>query len=320
MTDIRFTLPGPDTITLSIQTVDKLIRAGRGDAALLYLFILKTRGRSTSAEAAKALGKSGGEIVTAMADLSRLGLITCDNDTAPLPDEDAKEPHRYSPDEIRREMEAGSDFPSLIEETQRSLGKILSSEELERLMGIYDGLNLPVEVILLLVTHCISESRGRGSGRMPSMRNIEKTAYTWEREGLFTLDRAEEYLKNLDICKSAHSEMKAALQIKGRELSASEKRYVDSWIAMGFQRGAVEIAYDRTLLQTGKLAWGYMDSIFNSWHGKGLHTPREILEKDQIKGKPDTLRPKESSGEKFGLPNPDEYERLQRLLKKIKEE
>ena len=322
MADMKFTLPGPDTVTVSSQTVDKLIRSCDGDAALLYLYILRTRARGTSADAAKALRKSAGSIASSMAVLSRLGLIECDdNDAAPPPaDPETEQSRRYSLDEIKHEMETSPAFPALVEETQRSLGKILSSEELERLLGIYDGLRLPPEVILLLISHCISESRGRGSGRMPSMRYIEKAAYTWEREEIFSLEAAEAYLKALDTRKSARGEIKAALQIRDRELSSTEKRYVDSWISMGFVADSVGIAYDRTLIQTGKLVWNYMDSIMNSWHSKGLHTPREILEKDTKKASPDTRRDKDFPAAKFGAPKPDDIERMKRLLSKIKED
>jgi len=318
----RFILPGPETINISGQTVDKLLRAGDGDAALLYLYILKTRGQSTSEEAAAALGLGAGGVATAMAALSRLGLIGFDDNKEPLPSPPKEEPREYSADEIKREIESGSDFSALVEEAQRSLGKILSPDELTRLFGIYDGLRLPPEVILQLITHCIAESRKKSGGRPPTMRYVEKAAYTWEREGIFSLDRAEEYLKALDKRRSKRGTIKTALQIRDRELSASEKRYVDGWIEMGFGADAVEIAYDRTLLKTGKLAWGYIDSIIRSWHSKGLRTPDDILQRDSKSGpKPQQGHgQKQQQGQKFGAPDTAELERMQRLLKKLKEE
>ncbi|MDR0490711.1 MAG: DnaD domain protein [Oscillospiraceae bacterium] len=323
MTDMKFILPGSDTITLAVHTVDKLLRAGDGDAALLYLYILKTCGQGTSTEAAAALGKGGGSIASASAVLSRLGLVKCDdgNDvSAPPQESESYEPRRYSSDEIAREIAANPSFSALVQEAQRSLGKILSGDEAERLLGMYDWLRLPPEVILQLITHCITESRGRGGGRMPSMRYIEKTAYVWEREGILTLDRAEEYLKALEMQKSVRGEMKRELQINNRELSTSEKRYVDSWIAMGFGSEAVEIAYDRTVLKTGMFSWGYIDSILNSWHGKGLHTPQEILEKDKKSDKNDPKKNTKAAEQKFGAPNTEDFERMKRLLRKIKED
>ena len=328
MSDMKFILPGPETVTLAGQTIDKLIRAGDGDAALLYLYILKTHGQSTSEEAAAAMGKNSGGIATAMALLSRLGLVKLDDnnktpsqsalaETAVKPPMD--EPRQYSIDEIKRELEVGSEFHTLVQETQNSLGKILSPDEMLRLFGIYDNLHIPPEVILQLITHCITESRGRGGGRMPSMRYIEKAAYSWEREGIFSLDRAEEYLKALETQKSARGVIKKALQIKDREFSETEKQYVDSWIAMGFEASAIEIAYDRTLVKTGKLAWNYTDKIIKSWHSKNLHTPEEILEKDKIANRNGVQNILKTQEQKFGVQNHEEIERMQRLLNKIKE-
>lgn len=342
MPDIAFTLPGPESVTLSGQSVELLLDAGNGDAALLYLYILKSRGRGTSSEAAAALNKDPKIIADAMAVLSRLRLIQYDDPISPpydsfaenpqrtQPSKPAKqesypeEPKRYTAEELTSELQAGSDFSFLVDEVQRSLGKILSPSDLERLFGIYDALRLPSDVILQLVTHCIDESRARGGGRMPSMRNIQTSAYVWEREGIFSLDRAEEYLKALEIRKSARGEIKKALQIFDRDFTTSEKNYVDEWIALGFSADAVAIAYDRTVLKTGKLAWGYMNSIMNNWHGKNIHTEKDIHEKD---GKPAASGTGSNAGnnasaaaQKFGAPNPEDIQRMERLLKKIKEQ
>ena len=340
---MKFTLPRADVVFLSYQTIDKLIRADSGDAALLYLHILKTNTAATSSESAAALGRSEAQIAEAAAILSDIGLLICDDIEAVAPlsqahktelaknlpeahhptmqaQEELPEPRRFSPQEIKKQIEDSSALRSLVYETQNSLGKILSSEELERLLGIYDGLQMPVEVILLLITHCISESRQRGSGRMPSIRNIEKTAYIWEREGILTIDRADEYLKDLESKKTARGKIKETLKIKDRELSDSEKRFVDGWLDMGFDDSVVEIAFDRTLLHTGKLAWSYMNSILIGWHNKGFHSAEEIMLKDSKKTASyprsnESLTP----DKRFGTADSDEIERLKRLRAKIKE-
>jgi DnaD/phage-associated family protein len=152
------------------------------------------------------------------------------------------------------------------------------------------------------------------------VRYIEKAAFTWEREGVFTLEKAEAYLKNLESKKSARSKVKAVLQIKDREFSETEKRYADGWIIMGFEPEAIAIAYDRTVTKTGKLSWAYMDSIIKNWHSKKLHTVQQILDKDSMRGKNATQADMNRSGQKHGEPSRDEMDRMQRLLDRIKEE
>ncbi|MCL2820575.1 MAG: DnaD domain protein [Oscillospiraceae bacterium] len=341
---MKITLPGSETVTLTGQTIDKLIRAGDGDAALLYLYILKTHGHKTSSEAAVALQKNKGWVASAMAVLSRLGLVQLDdydgtaeaemgvstsgNDSEKSAGKPFEQPRKHTQQEVTNELMSGSDFSVVVDETQRRLGTILSPDDLLRLFGIYDHLRLPPEVILQLITHCIKECSITGDGRAPSVRYIEKAAYTWEREGIYSLERAEEYLKALEAKKSARGQMKNTLHIKDRELSATEKRYVDSWIEMGFKSDAIAIAYDRTVVKTGGMAWPYIDGILKNWHNKGLHTAEQINENDS--GKQRKTAGKQSSGQgygrnsygsqKHGEPTNEEMERMQRLLNKIKEE
>jgi len=337
--DLMYSLPGTETVTLTGQTINKLIHAGDGDAALLYLYILNTSGKNSSSEAANALGKSIGEIANLMAVLSRLGLVEINRETEKqnrdISDVNAggstdaydaaqrnreleEEKRSRTLDEVKQELESGSVFSALVEETQKSLGKILSPDELLRLFGIYDSLKMEPEVILHLVTHCISESRARSNGRMPSIRYIEKAAYTWEREGILTLDCAEDYIKRLEARRSIRGEIKDSLMIKNRELSETESRYVDNWIAQGFRAEAAAIAYDRTVFKTGKLAWNYMDKIMSSWHNKGLYTAEEIMKKD--KGPERLVNRNQTSAQKFGAADQSEVERMQRILNKIKED
>jgi len=358
--DLKFSLPGPDTFTLTGQTIDKLLGAGDGDAALLYLYILKSLGENTSAQAAAALGISPGRVEAAMAVLSRFGLVQLDSssddaqgkqgmqgkqgiqgakgggerdagaDKPPEepPEEPSEEPQEepaeeqrhYSVQDMKRELQQGSVFYSIVEEAQRSLGKILSPDELMRLFGIYDGLRIAPEIILMLITHCITETYGRRGGRMPTMKYIEKAAYSWEREGIFSLEKAEEYLKASEERKSARGQVKLALQIKDREFSETERKYVDRWIEMGFPARSVGIAYDRTIMKTGKLTWGYMDSIINSWHGKGLHTPKEILDKDRKQNVNTGQALPKAAEQKFGAADQGDIDRMTRILNKIKEE
>ena len=313
MSDKKFILPGPETITIASSTVDRLIRAGDGVAALLYLYILKSRGQVSVDEAAGYLAKPKYEIEAAMTLLSRIGLIRSDDDEpVPAQRETARE---YSAEEVGRELENGAEFKALAAEVQNSLGKVLSSDDLIKLFGIYDALGLTPEVILQLVTHCISENRRKyGPSRVPTLRYIEKAAYTWQREGVFTLERAEEYLKELEAKRSEVSEIKKVLQIRDRQLSATEEKFVSSWLALGFGWDAVEMAYDRTIIKTGKLAWGYMDSILKSWHSKGLHKKEEILKKDAAPAASKPPRAPEPIS-----PNVTDIERMKKIIEKIKE-
>jgi L-ribulose-5-phosphate 3-epimerase UlaE len=150
------------------------------------------------------------------------------------------------------------------------------------------------------------------------MRYIEKVAYTWEREEIKTLDAAEQYLKQLEMKRSLTGEVKRVLQIKDRELAAGERKYVENWISMGFAPEAIEIAYDKTVLKTGRLAWSYMDSILTSWHQKGLHASDEILQKDGKGTSTQKTAPKKQV--KTAADDLADYERMKKFLEKMRGE
>ena len=55
------------------------------------------------------------------------------------------------------------------------LEAFIEKPKLSDLLGLYDFLGLPAEVILLLVNHCVQTFRVRyGEGRRPTLRQIEK--------------------------------------------------------------------------------------------------------------------------------------------------
>lgn len=306
-------LPTAKGVSISATAAQTLLRLGNGDAALLYIWILQNSGRFSPADAAAALSRTQAEIESAVAALAAAGLLTA---SAPPMNECADETREYTAADIKNELQNGSDFRILVDEAQALLGKVLSSGDLIKFFGIYNDLHLPSEVLLQLIGYCAEECRRRyGSGRVPTMRYIEKTAFAWEREGIFSIDDAEAYLKRVSRLRSATGEIKSALGIYDRDLTQTERKYVESWLDMGFNADAVEIALDRTAIKTGKLSWGYMDSIMRSWHEKGLHTAAEIEKGDKRRAK----KTPEATDTQTA-PNAADIERMRRMLRKIDEQ
>lgn len=248
---------------------DKIIACADGLCALLYLHILR-RGSFSLSSAARDLKRQESEVALAAQSLRRLGILQDEY----LPSEELPE---YDAQDWAQKAQADDTFEELVFEAQSALGKLLSSNDLRILLGIYDHLGLPAEVIVLLINHCIERYRhSHGEGRMPTMRYIEKEAWHWARTETLTLDMAEEHIRLQKERYEDEQRVKAVLQINGRDLTASELKYVQAWLDMGFSPEALSIAHDRTVISTGRLVWKYMDKIVSSWHEKNLHTPKEI--------------------------------------------
>lgn len=323
MAESRYILPPADAVTISGAAADVLIRSGDGAAALVYLCLLRCGDFSTG-RLSKTLSLPEKDVSAALERLNALGLIKRAGDkSAP---EDKQVPERdelpeYSAEEIRHELTSGSVFAALVKEVQKALGKILTSDDLVRLFGMYDYLGLPPDVIYHLVRFCIDEhARRYGEGRKPTVRYIEKVAYSWEREGVKTLEDAEAYISRLERRRDEAKEILKILQIRDRLPSATERRYIDGWVELGIAPELVEMAYDKTLVQTGRLAWKYLDAILKSWHAAGYKTARDVLRaegKQEKKNASGYGAPGRGSG---SMPDEDDIASMQSFLKKLKGE
>ena len=260
---------------------DKLIAAHDGDTALLWLWLCRS-GVYNGDRAAEELCRTLGEMDRAYEKLCRMGLYPITPDRKETPSSPAEELPQYTVNDVLRRSSEDGSFKAVLQEAERVLGRSLSSPDMKILFGIYDYLALPTEVIFVLLNYCTELYRQKyGPGRLPSMRSIEKEAYSWANNEILTLEQAEEFIEESRSRRSRAEEIKAALGIRGRELTPTERKYVFSWLDMGFSVDALSVAYDRTVTNTGSLKWNYMDKIVSSWHQKGIHTVQEIEEKDR---------------------------------------
>lgn len=315
MSVVQFHLPQADGLWIARSAAMSLVSAKSGDAALVYLYLLTQNGAFDPAAAAQ-LGLEKDALAAAVEKLAALGLLSPTQEkvapAAPL--DPPEETPAYTVSDIQAEIQGSGVFAALVDDTQRRLGRVLSGTDLVTLFGIYHGLGLPPEVIMLLVTYCLEEYQEKyGAGRRPTLRAIEKTAYIWAREELFTLDRAEAYLQNQARQKEQTAQVQKALGLTGRQLSRSEKQYIAAWLDMGFDLPVLEQAYDKTVLKTGGLSWPYMNSILKSWHEKGLHTLEAIAQGDSRPGAALSKPGRASAGDMRDI------QRARQLLDKMKQ-
>lgn len=256
-----------DELKLPLSQVRRLLSAGSGDAALLYLYI---RSGGSLPPAPDALRLSPERAEAALDSLRGLGLYE------PQETHIRAEPPRYTEADVLNATKRKGSFPLLVGEAQRRFGRVLSTEELKILLSMTDYLGLPEEVVGLLITFCIQRARAKGNTRAPSLRSVEKEAYRWADEGIDTLQTAGPYMQARLERLNQIGGLQERLQLTGRRLTQAEERYLNDWLELGFDGDAIMLAYERTCLNTGSMKWPYCNSIIQSWHGKGLHTVREI--------------------------------------------
>ena len=276
-------LPG-EILAISGKAADRLLGAGDGDAALLYLWLLRHSGQYDARAAAHALKWDGERAQRAFSALVGLKLADEGRQSQPAPALEPAGPPDYTAADITQELEnRASPFSALVGEVQRRLGKVLSTADLKTLLSIYDYLALPAEVILLLVNWCVEEmERKYGPGRKPRMSQIRREAQVWQRLGLDTPEAAEAHLKKQAAMRTQEARILPLLDIRGRPPVEAERRYINAWVELGFADDAIRLAYERTVLKKQSLNWPYMNSILKSWHQKGLHTAAAVAASDSV--------------------------------------
>lgn len=269
-------LPG-NIISMDARAADRLTACGNGDAALLYLWLLRHGGQLDSAKARKGLKWDGQRLEDASAALVNLGLSDGKaEEAAPIPAPDG--PPDYTAADITREIEdTTSTFPGLVNEVQRRLGKVLSTADLKSLYTLYDYLALPAEVICLLVSWCVEEfERKYGAGQKPRMSQVLKEGFVWKRLGVDTAQAADAHLKRKSLYRTREGEILQLLGQKPRPLVEKEKKKVAAWTDMGFPDEVLRLAYEKTVYKKQQMDWDYMNGILTGWHKKNLHTLAEI--------------------------------------------
>ena len=268
-----------DFLTIENADVRKLLGAASGDAALLYLYI-HSGGAPAGAETALKLTQS--RMTCATATLRQLGLWPEEKKSVIAPGERPS----YSEKDVLDAMDQDNSFRLLYGEVQRLLGRSLNTEELKILLGFVRYLGMPGEVISVLVSYCKDRARQKGSLRNPSLRTIEKEAYSWAEQGIDTLEEAAAYIHSQSVRNTQMQKLMQLLNIRGRSLTQAEEKYARSWLEMGFDDSVIKMAYEKTCVNTGGLSWPYMNKILTSWYTAGYKTVEQIQNGDRKKNVP----------------------------------
>ena len=269
-------------IVLPAQQADRLIGRGDGDAALLYLCLLRADRGVTAQELQRRLKWSQLRLHAAETALQELGLI--DRPPEQKPPEPAQERPVYTADDLTDLLTGDAGFRMLVPQTEEKLGKRLKTADLQILAGLYDDLGPPADVIYLLVCHCVARSEERyGPGRRPTLRQIEKEGYHWAQRGLFDQESASRYLRDWNVRRSAMSRYMQVLGLGDRRPVESEERYITDWMDKGFPPETVALAYDKTVFYKKELNWRYLNGILRRWHENGWHTEEEVRQSDSRK-------------------------------------
>ena len=177
----------------------------------------------------------------------------------------------YTPAELAQYLKH-EDVQKLFQSAQKKLGKFLSHQDMSMLFGFHDWLGLPLDVIDLLLSYCTANGH-------KGMRYIEKVALGWAEEGVDTVEKAVEYI---ELRKTGFRTILKAFGQGNRLPVPAEETYMKKWLKeYHLPIDVVKLACERTVLQTGKAAFPYADSILRQWKDPGVKQAADVVKLDQ---------------------------------------
>ncbi|MCL1935818.1 MAG: DnaD domain protein [Defluviitaleaceae bacterium] len=178
----------------------------------------------------------------------------------------------YSPTEIEMYKD-NAIINRLFTKAEKYFGRLLKSDEQSTILGFYDWIRMPTEVIDFLLYYC-SENNYK------NFKDVEKLAMILADNYIDTKDEAKKYLSNsnnLLNTKEKHKEILKAIGAFGRNLTPAETVYVDRWFnEYSYNLDMVLEALDKTVINNGKPSFSYTEKILKNWHDAGIRSVEQI--------------------------------------------
>lgn len=266
MSLVSLLMPEGEFRVIRCDMADKLIQCGNGDAALLYLYIIRKGTDFNEQHAMRDLHLSKARYERASFTLTNLSITESPTaaDLAP-----AAAP-RYTAAELRDARGGDHKFQAICDAAEGILNRPLTDSLLRTLYTVYDHIRLPAEVIIELLSY-LKRDKDTVRGR-----DIEREACLWSDKGILTTADAQRYLAALDAEKPLRDALYQVFGIVGRKPTAAEASLVALCLEKGFAPDAAELALSRMKRQIGQFSASYLRKMLAAWDQKGVHTVSEI--------------------------------------------
>lgn len=178
-------------------------------------------------------------------------------------------PLRPDPVYVAKRVSEDNEIASLLNEAQYILGRPISPNENAGMIMMHDNDGLPCEVILMLLTYGTSNQKG--------MRQIEAMGAAWAKEGIKTLEQADEKIRELEESKEAWHKVQSILGLEFRKPTQKEEENYTRWIKeWNFSDDMIKEAYDICVNAKGKFIPNYVNTVLQRWYQSNIKTVEQV--------------------------------------------
>lgn len=260
---------------------DAFFHASEEELRVLALIAMSAEPLSAEDLAERAKLASLGDAKDALAFWRGAGLIKTDvkrrEAEAPSADAPAKNTPVRSADALPtytgKELSAmitRDNLAAFIEACQEVYGKVLSTTDINVLVGIREELHYDCETIYLMLSYY-------GKKATRPMRYIEKVAFSLYDRGILSFDEVEAHIEKKRRAETREGELRRLLGMGDRALTSKEEEAFIRWCEeYNYDAAIIKLAYELAVSATGKASVAYMDKIITRWNTAGCKTAADV--------------------------------------------
>lgn len=183
---------------------------------------------------------------------------------------------------VAQQLAVDEEFKVLVNEAQTTLGKTLSNSDAATLLMLKNTCGLPVDVIIMLIHYCLSINKS-------NMRAIETIGVKWSDEGVFSIEAAENKIRQAKQSSKNFAAVSMAFGLKNiGSPTKKQLEYANLWVGeWKYSQNMLREAYERCVDKKGTFDFRYINGILKSWNSNGIHNKEELDKFESSKKKTD---------------------------------
>lgn len=255
------------------------LKLAKGSALKVLLYMLKNKTDDADMSVFGDIGISPDEAEEALAFWEQVGVIFTGNtepEKAAVPQKDVKassaersaqrtkerSAKMLPPEEISKRIDTSDDIKFLFDSAESVFGRILNYMEQGSVIWLHDYYGISSDIILMIMDLAKQLDRA-------NMGFVERTAIDWYENNIFTHEQALREIQELKKYYSVEGQVISRLGIN-RTLTSKERNFIREWSDKDIGMDLIFYAYEKTVDNTGKVSFSYMNKILTNWKDKGI--------------------------------------------------
>lgn len=267
---------------LPVSFFDYFLPKTNGDYLKIYLYGLKAcieKKPLTDVEIAEALGVLPADVANAWSYWENEGMITNDGGMiefenpkdmdfqTSVSDNNKKKSEDFG--KVVSEIENNETFREAIATIEAVYPRLLSQNDVASLYDIIVTQGISVNLFLITAAHCFGMKKNH-------FNYIAKVLTETYKKGYTSPETMEQHYASLNESQQVYGRIKKILKIYNRDLIDKEKEFIDKWLSMNKTDEEIKEAFEKTILNTGKLSFPYMDKIVCGTGGNNKNTAASV--------------------------------------------